>query len=106
MPETGLEELRAELGEQRRLLDETHTMVLSLRRWQRAAHIVQGLKWAVILALIIVAAIYVPPIIQHWMETVQKYQQYIPGQSSTSGQGIDFKQIQDFLQKSGMYSTK
>jgi hypothetical protein len=103
MPDPGLEEVRAELREQRRLLDETHAMVRSMRRSLRITHILHALKWAVILVVIVVAVIYLLPIVQHWIETVQQYQSYLPGQGTTSGQSIDFKQIQEYLQKSGMY---
>ena len=97
----GLEQVQAELREQRKLIDENHAMLKAIRRSMRWSSIFSFIRILIVVVPLILLSIYLPPLISHWLNMFGQYQDAMNGNGSVP-QGFDIKQIQDLLQKSGM----
>lgn len=93
--------LQAELKEQRKLIEENHAMLKSLRRSLRLSTLFSFIRILIVVIPLILLALYLPPLIKNWLQTFDQYQQALNGNGSMP-QGFDIKQIQELLQKSGM----
>lgn len=91
--------MQTELREQRKLIEENHAVLKSLRRLARLGSIFSIIRILLIAIPLILLAIYLPPLLRNWLHTLDQYQQAINGTGSMP-QGFDLKQIQDLLQKS------
>ncbi len=97
-----LDAIQTELREQRKLIEENHTMLKSLRRLARVSSVFSFIRILLIAVPLILLAIFLPPLIRDWMQTLEQYQQAVNG-TGTMPQGFDLQQIQEMLQKSGMF---
>lgn len=97
-----MDRIVAELKAQRELIEKQGAMLKSIRRSLRVSGIMSLLRMLIILIPLIIAAIYLPPLIRNWVGMFSDYQSAFR-ESTTFPQGIDVQQVQDLLQKSGLF---
>lgn len=97
-----MDKIQAELKSQRRLLEENHRMLLSVRRGMRFSFAASTVKLILILIPLILAAVFLPPFVRDWLETIRGYQEAIPDVSGDM-RGINVDQLRELLQKSSLF---
>lgn len=98
-----LEQMQAELRQQRKMIEENHHLLVSMRRAMRVSVVFTVLKILLFLVPLVLAAVFLPPYIREWLETVRSYQNVISGSPDGQLQGLDIDQLRQLLQKTGMF---
>jgi len=96
-----LEQMQQELRDQRKLIDENHTMLRKIHRSMQIASVFAVVRLLLVLIPLILALIFLPPFIKQWTGIINEYQDVFSVQG-TVPKGFDINKIQDLLQSSGL----
>lgn len=96
-----LDQLQEELRQQRKLIEESHHMLRAMRRSMRLTSILSIVRLLLILIPLILALVFLPPLIKQWTGVIREYQDTFSVQGNIPA-GFDINKIQDLLQNSGL----
>ncbi len=96
-----LEQVQEELRQQRKLIEENHHMLRSMRRSLHVTTILSMIRLLLLLIPLILALVFLPPLIKQWTGVIREYQDTFSVQGNIPT-GFDINKIQDLLQNSGL----